>query len=40
MYLHAGTLNIDKTLKEKKRIDDEYLESMKAKMALLNKLNG
>ena len=38
LYLKGGSLNIEKTIEEKKKIDEEYLSAVKAKIAILNKV--
>jgi hypothetical protein len=32
-----GSRNLDKYMEEKKKLDEDYLESVKAKMAIINK---
>ena len=38
VYLKSGSLDVKRTLEESKKLDDDYLESVRAKMAMLNKL--
>ena len=38
VYLQSSSLDLRRSMEERKKLDDDYLESVRAKIALLNKV--